>query len=60
MKANQKCQSNDVTTFKKDINKDTLTGLKNFSKNTAWTDVLSNKNASEAYDPFLSKFTDLY
>ena len=23
-------------------------------------DVLSNENASEAYDSFLSKFTDLY
>ena len=32
----------------------------NLFKNIAWTNVLSNENANEAYDSFLSKFTDLY
>ena len=32
----------------------------NLFKNIAWTNVLSNENTNEAYDSFLSKFTDLY
>ena len=32
----------------------------NLFKNIAWTNVLSNENANEAYDSFLSKFTDSY
>ena len=32
----------------------------NLFKNITWTNVLSNENANEAYDSFLSKFTDLY
>ena len=60
IKANEKHHSKNVTTFKTDINKDTRKDFKYLLKSIAWTDVLSNKNACEAYDSFLSKFTDLY
>ena len=60
IKANGKYHSNDVTSFKGDINKDTISDFKYLLKNVTWIDVLSNKNAIEAYDSFLPKFTDLY
>ena len=52
VKANEKYNSNDVTTFKRDINEDTITDFKYLLKNVAWTNVLSNGIASEAYDSF--------
>ena len=39
IKANEKHHSNNVTSFKKDINKDTITDFKNLLKNTAWADA---------------------
>ena len=60
IKANEKYHSNDVTTFKRDINKDTISDFKYLLKHVAWTDVLNNENASETCDSFLSKFNDLY
>ena len=58
--ANKKYHFNDLTTFKRDINKDTISSFKYLLKNVAWRDVWNNENASEACDSFLSKFTDLY
>ena len=40
----------DFTTFKGDINKDTISDFKYLLKDVAWTDKFSNENASEAYD----------
>ena len=46
--------------MKRGIDEGLIGDFKYLLRNIAWTDVLSNKNASEAYDSFLSKFTDLY
>ena len=59
IKANEKYHSNNVTTLKRNMNKDTG-DFKYLLKIVTWTYVLSNENASEAYDSFFSKFTDLY
>ena len=48
IKANQKYHSNNVTTFKRDINKDTIGDFKYLLKIITCTDVLSNKNTNEA------------
>ena len=59
IKANEKYYSNNAMFFKRDINKDTISDLEHLWKNIAWTDVLFNECASEVYDSFFSKFTDL-
>ena len=53
IKVNVRCQSNSV------INKVKINNFKYFLKNIPWTDLLSNEDASEAYDFLISKFTDL-
>ena len=40
IKSNEKYHSNNVTTFKRDKNKDTLSDFKYLLKKIAWTDVL--------------------
>ena len=60
IKAYEKYHSNKFRTFKSDTNKDTKGIFKYFLKNIAWRDVLSNESTSEAYNSFLSKYTDLY
>ena len=40
IKSNEKYHSNNVTTFKRDQNKDTLSDFKYLLKKIAWTDVL--------------------
>ena len=50
IKENEKYHSNDFTTFKGDINKDTISDFKYLLKDVVWTDKFSNENASEAYD----------
>ena len=42
IKANEKYHFNDVTTFKRDMNKDRISDFKYILKNDAWKDVLSN------------------
>ena len=58
--ANEKYCSINVTTFKRDITKVTISDYKYLVKDIVWTNVLGDKNASEAYNSFLSKFTGLY
>ena len=58
IEANEKYPSNDVTAFKIDINKDTISDFKYLLKNVTWPTASINENVSEAYDSFLSKFTD--
>ena len=41
--SNEKYHFNDVTTFKRDINKDTISSFKYLLKNVAWRDVWNNE-----------------
>lgn len=48
------------TSFKRDIDKYTISNFKYLLKDNAWANVLINENASESYGSILCKFTDLY